>query len=122
MHTTVLLVLLGMWPPAFGSGYQVRSSEEIFQNLRGAVQVGQFPTDDQLPDLGFRKTPDLGFEMNSEGGRLSVLIQGNNRNSFTMTWSPKEPSPSMHESMLAALITKSSRLELIGRERMKDRD
>ena len=119
MHAAVLLVLLGMWPSASGSGYQVRSSEEIFQTLRAAVQVGQFPTDDQLLDLGFRKRPDVGLEMNSEDGRLHVLIQGNNRNVFTMTWSPKEPPPSMHDSMLAALITKSSRLELIGRERMK---
>ena len=118
IHAAVLF-LFAMFPSAFGSGYQARSAEDIFQAVRNAIQAGQFPTDDQLLDLGFRKSPDVGLELNSEGGRLHVLVEGSNRNVFTMTWSPKEPPAAMHESMLAALITKSSRLELIGRERMK---
>ncbi len=98
---------------------QVQSPEEIFLTLRNAAQLGQFPTDDQLLSLGFRKSDDIGLELNVEGGRLHVLILGDTRNAFTMTWTPKQSAQAMHEATLAALISKSSRIELVGRERMK---
>jgi hypothetical protein len=53
-----------------------------------------------------------------ESGRLSVVISGNNRNIFSMTWSPKEIK-AIPEPVLSALISKSAEIELIGRDRMK---
>src|ERR1700732_97877 len=90
MAYSAMLLLVGLWLPAFGQGYPPRSTEELFSTLRDAARLGQFPSDDQLIELGFRKSVDVGVEINSESGRLSVVISGNNRNIFSMTWSPKE--------------------------------
>jgi hypothetical protein len=84
-----------------------------------AARLCQFPSNDQLLELGFKQSIILEVEINSESGRLYVLISGNNRNIFSMTWNPKEPLHAIPESVLSALIAKSAEIELIGRERMK---
>jgi hypothetical protein len=105
--------------PVFGQGSLPRSTEDIFSTLRSAARFGRFPTDAQLLELGFRQSVDGGVEINSQAGRLYVLISGNNRNIFSMTWSPKEPLPVIPESVLSALISRSAEIELIGRERIQ---
>ena len=117
IHTTILL-LISIWSSSLSST-QIRTTEELFSTLRDSARLGQFPTDDQLLELGFRRSADVGLELNSEAGRLYVMISGPNRNAFTMTWSPKEPSPTLHESVLSALISRSAHIELMGRDRMK---
>jgi len=120
MHTAIL-ALVFLWSSALGQQqvYRPRTPEELFTALRNAALAGQFPSDTQLLDLGFRgSVEEPGVEINAESGRLYVLVAGNNRNSFTMTWSPKQSSP-VHEPLLSSLIAKTSHIELAGRERMK---
>ena len=119
MTYSAILLLVGLWLPVFGQGYPPRTTEDIFSTLRDAARFGRFPSDDQLVELGFRRGVDVGVEINSEAGRLHVLISGNNRNIFSMTWSPKEQLHVIPESVLSALISKSAEIELIGRERMQ---
>jgi hypothetical protein len=119
MTFSAILLLVGLWLPIFGQGYPPRTTEDLFSTLRDAARFGRFPSDDQLLELGFRKSTDAGVEINSERGRLYVLISGNNRNIFSMTWSPKEPLRVIPELVLSALISKSAEIELIGRERMQ---
>jgi hypothetical protein len=114
--TLLLLVLLPF--QLLAQTNPPRTTEELFSALHDYARAGRFPSDEQLLDLGFRRSGDAGVELNADSGQLYVLVDGNNRNNFSMTWTPHE-SAVVPQAVLAALMSKSLKMEFVGRVRLK---
>src|SRR5205807_803811 len=117
--TPAFLLILTISTQTVSQGYPFVPLDSVFGTLRYQAQVGNFPSDEQLLMLGFKKANNGGFEIDLNSGKLSVLIVGPKRNAFTMGWNPKDPFPVIADTILAAIINKSIRIELMGTERMR---